>query len=217
MKQQIENTKQQLEEVIKKILSENKGLPLDKLNGDLLERALRTMNFQLKQSLGREEITSASDTNVLTEKDAETINEIMRSETASLIADEVLKITKCNCCDEEDEHIFKDDRSTTRISRHCSGCGKHQTIAGALLKSKEWDKWYKYASENMLFDVDETLTVDAMSDEHWNSFMKFLNNEVLKVVVEKINSLGKGLPILEGDVWMGGFLGAKNDILELLK
>jgi hypothetical protein len=113
-------------------------------------------------------------------------NQALSQIDTSLIADEVLKITKCNCCDEEDEHIFKDDRSTTRISRPCSGCGKHQTIAGALLKSKEWEKWYKYASENMLFDVDETLTVDAMSDEHWNSFMKFLADEVLKVVVEKI-------------------------------
>lgn len=88
----MENIKEQLEQVIKKILSENKGLPLDKLDGDLLERALGTMNFQLKQSLGREEITSASDTNVLTEKDVEVINEIMLIEKASLIAYEVLKV-----------------------------------------------------------------------------------------------------------------------------
>lgn len=109
-------------------------------------------------------------------------NDCLSQINTSLIADELLKITKCDCCDEKDEHIFPDDRSTTRISRPCGGCGKHQTIAGALLKSKEWEKWYKYASENMLFDVDETLTVDAMSDEHWNSFIKFLNDEVLKVV-----------------------------------
>jgi len=155
----------------------------------------------------------------------EGFNQALSQINPSLIADEVLKITKCDCCDEKDEHIFKDDRSTTRISRPCSGCGKHQTIAGALLKSKEWEKWYKYASENMLFDVDETLTVDAMSDEHWNSFMKFLNDEILKVVVEiAINWAKERREMIdnheycknEGERWENGYDCAMYDILQLL-
>ena len=72
----------------------------------------------------------------------------------------------------EDKYIFQDDHSTTRIARYTSCCGGyHQTIAGALLKSKWWDKWYDYASKNMLYDVDKTLTVDAMSDEHFKDFI----------------------------------------------
>lgn len=152
--------KQQIENIIKKNLPEKKEKVY---RSDGKTELFITSNFHFNQALSQIPI--------------------------SLIADEVLKITKCDCCDEKDEHIFPDDRSTTRISRPCGGCGKHQTIAGALLKSKEWEKWYKYASENMLFDVDETLTVDAMSDEHWNSFMKFLNDEVLKVVIRKIEEI----------------------------
>lgn len=74
------------------------------------------------------------------------------------------------------EHIIPDDDSTTIISRPCSGCGKHQTIAGALLGSAEWKLWYDHASKNMLYDVDETLTIDAMSDEHFRDFIKFVKN-----------------------------------------
>ena len=71
-------------------------------------------------------------------------------------------------------------------------------------------------------DVETCISKDAMTCKGFNQALSQINtsliaDEVLKVVVEKINSLGKGLPILEGDVWMGGFLGAKNDILELLK
>jgi len=81
---------------------------------------------------------------------------------------------KCEDCDPKDEHIIPEDKSTTRISRPCVGCGKHQTIAGALLKSNYWNEWYKHASKNMLFDVDETLTVDAMSDAHFDSFINII-------------------------------------------
>lgn len=75
----------------------------------------------------------------------------------------------------KDKHINPDDDSTTRIARATSCCdGYHQTIAGALLKSPEWREWYKYASENMLFDVDETQEVDAMSDNHFKTFIEFI-------------------------------------------
>ena len=92
---------------------------------------------------------------------------------------------KCQDCSLEDKHICPDDRSTTRISRHCAG-EDIQTIAGTLLKSKEWKEWYKYASKNMLFDVDETETVDMMSDGHFNSFIKFTKSKVRTELLEEI-------------------------------
>lgn len=76
--------------------------------------------------------------------------------------------------EQTEEHIIPEDESTTILSRTCSGCERHQSIAGALLRSKEWRAWYKYASENMLYDVDETLTIDVMSDNHWNDFIRFI-------------------------------------------
>ena len=75
----------------------------------------------------------------------------------------------------KDIHIIPEDESTTLLKRATECCGGyHQTIAGALLGSPEWQKWYKHASENMLYDVDETLTIDAMSDEHFADFIKFI-------------------------------------------
>jgi hypothetical protein len=94
---------------------------------------------------------------------------------------------KCEDCSPEDKHICPTDRSTTRISRHCAG-EDIQTIAGTLLKSKEWKEWYKYASENMLFDVDETETVDMMSDGHFNSFIEFTKSKVRTELLEEIKN-----------------------------
>lgn len=75
--------------------------------------------------------------------------------------------------DDKDEFIDPKDPSTTRISRPCIGCGKHQTIAGALLNSPQWKAWYEHAGRQMLYDVDETMMIDAMSDQHFQDFMSF--------------------------------------------
>lgn len=85
-----------------------------------------------------------------------------------------------------EEHIIPEDDSTTIISRPCSGCGKHQTIAVALLNSKYWKDWYNYASENMLYDVDETFTIDAMSDNHFDDFIKFIISQHNELLIKKI-------------------------------
>ena len=68
-------------------------------------------------------------------------------------------------------HIISSDKSTTIISRNGG-----QTIAGALLKSKHWRKWYKHAQDNFLYEVDETATLDMMSDGHFEDFIEYLIN-----------------------------------------
>jgi len=75
----------------------------------------------------------------------------------------------------KDKHIIPSDSSSTRLARATKCCGgSHQTIAGALLSSPQWDKWYEHASMNMLFDVDETVIIDAMSDRHFQAFLDFI-------------------------------------------
>lgn len=75
----------------------------------------------------------------------------------------------------KDTHINPKDPSTTRLARGTNCCGgSHQTIAGAILKSKEWEAWHHHATKNLLFDVDETQEVDAMSDAHWSAFVNFI-------------------------------------------
>ena len=67
------------------------------------------------------------------------------------------------------------DKSSTILKRATKCCGGyHQTIAGALLGSKEWGLWYKHASKKMLYDVDETQEIDAMSDNHFQDFIRFI-------------------------------------------
>ena len=107
----------------------------------------------------------------------------------------------CPDCDPKDEHIDPKDSSTTRISRPCSGCGKHQTIAGALLKSGQWKKWYDNASKNMIFDVDETEMIDAMSDEHFQEFMKFSSQDTIGGVKERLGDDFGNLIFRKDGMW----------------
>lgn len=81
----------------------------------------------------------------------------------------------------EHKYLNQADKSTTRIAKYTGCCGGyHQTIAGALLKSKEWEEWYDYAGKNMLFDVAETHETDAMSDNHCKAFIEFIKQQAKK-------------------------------------
>lgn len=78
-----------------------------------------------------------------------------------------------------DIYINPNDDSTTVLARATECCGgHHQTIAGALLGSKEWGAWYEYASKNMLYDVDETQELGDMGDKHFNAFIEFVKNNI---------------------------------------
>ena len=55
----------------------------------------------------------------------------------------------------------------------CKGCGTHDSIWKTLVTSKSWKKWYKHASENMLYDVDECQELGIISAKHFNDFIKF--------------------------------------------
>lgn len=71
-------------------------------------------------------------------------------------------------------YINPDDKTTTLLQRGTTCCGgHHQTIAGAVLNSPQWHNWYAHASKEMLFDVDETLEGDAMSDKHFQAFLAY--------------------------------------------
>lgn len=81
----------------------------------------------------------------------------------------------------KDIYIDPEDDSTTRIARATECCeGHHQTIAGALLGSFQWRLWEKEVSRRLhekdmkeVYDVDECAIIDAMSNEHFQSFLSF--------------------------------------------
>lgn len=65
-------------------------------------------------------------------------------------------------------------------NKDCSayGCsdGIHNSWWKSIMATEEWKLWYKHASENMLFDVDECEACGWMSEEHAREFMKFVRN-----------------------------------------
>lgn len=54
---------------------------------------------------------------------------------------------------------------------------KHAKIAGALLRSHEWEVWVKKNEKEPMFDVEETRELGIMSDKHWNAFVEFIRNQ----------------------------------------
>lgn len=102
---------------------------------------------------------------------------------ASEHASKKLLISSANMKKTKDIFIDPDDNSTTRIARATECCGGyHQTIAGALLMSKEWKLWCKEVSRRIhegkwkeeVYDTDECESIDVMSDQHFASFCKFI-------------------------------------------
>ena len=81
------------------------------------------------------------------------------------------------------------DTSTTRLARATNCCGgSHQTIAGAILRSPQWQLWKEEVARRMeeqadrtigaplegVWDVDECEMCDAMSSEHFQDFLMFI-------------------------------------------
>ena len=80
----------------------------------------------------------------------------------------------------KDIYIVPEDSTSTRIAIPCAGCGFHQTIAGAILRSPQWQLWKEEVSRRMgveplegVYDVDECEMCDAMSQEHFQDFLNF--------------------------------------------
>jgi len=86
----------------------------------------------------------------------------------------------------KDIHFDPSDDTTTKLARATTCCdGYHQTIAGAMLGSEEWQAWYEYASERMLFDVDETQEVDHMTGHHFAGFAAYMKKAELQKILEE--------------------------------
>lgn len=122
-----------------------------------------------------------------------------------------VKKERKNNSQNQDKYINPNDDSTTRIARATSCCGGyHQTIAGALLKTKEWEDWYEHASKNMLFDVAETTELDAMSDEHMRAFLDFILQSQRQMMIKEVERL-------EENEWNEDKCKALQEVLNLLQ
>ena len=59
---------------------------------------------------------------------------------------------------------------------HCSD-GAHPSWWNSISRTPQWEAWYKYASKNMLYDVDECLECGWMSEQHAKDFMEFIDKQ----------------------------------------
>ena len=78
-------------------------------------------------------------------------------------------------CECEKEHAWAKDASVY----NCSD-GTHNSWWISITHTPQWAAWYKYASENMLYDVDESQECGWMSDEHAKDFLDWVAKEYEK-------------------------------------
>lgn len=110
---------QQQSEEFDKLLADE-TLPISDLSGELLERAIGTMNYQLKVSLGREPITSPNDAILLTDEDVKQINKIIKDKLKSHNRLSIIKVMKALAdeleeekCDERKVKVFGEYEART--------------------------------------------------------------------------------------------------------
>lgn len=75
---------------------------------------------------------------------------------------------------------------------HCTD-GDHPSWWVSIAGTKQWKEWYKYASKNMLYDVDECVECGWMSEQHAQDFLNYIESrtkqDTVKEVMEKIFDL----------------------------
>ena len=59
---------------------------------------------------------------------------------------------------------------------HCSD-GEHPSWWLSIVKTPQWEAWYKHASKNMLYDVDECQECGWMSEAHAKDFLAFIYSQ----------------------------------------
>ena len=78
---------------------------------------------------------------------------------------------------------------------NCSD-GAHNSWWISIANTPEWQAWYKHASQNMLYDVDECQECGWMSEAHARDFMEFTKQETLRTYKEELR--GKVMEIKKG-------------------
>ena len=70
---------------------------------------------------------------------------------------------------------------------------KHPTFYGAILKSPQWQEWYKEQQRRFhepiteaVFDIDESEGIGAIGDNHLQEFFKFIVSQYKKSLVEDL-------------------------------
>lgn len=84
------------------------------------------------------------------------------------------------------QEVFE-EKGLHRYWEPCAGCKDgHPSIWKTLVESPQWKAWYEHASKNMLYDVDESQELGAMSTKHFQDFMGFNSQEAEKKVLEDL-------------------------------
>lgn len=53
---------------------------------------------------------------------------------------------------------------------------ENPTYYETIVRSDIWKEWTKYAEDNLLFDMPESIECGWLSDRHWETFIKWVKN-----------------------------------------
>lgn len=114
--------------------------------------------------------------------------------------------------------------------KFCSGCGYHDSIWKTVVKSPQWERWYKFQQgENQTYDTDECQELGIIGEKHFQDFIFFLMKEKREELVKISEKLEKGESdgwnwffknggnCGPGDDWASGYNQALTDIAEKVK
>lgn len=99
------------------------------------------------------------------------------------------------------------DEAFTAMDQGATCCkDKHQTFYGAIIKSPQWQAWYKEQTKRFselklnkknnkydgepTFDIDESVGIGAIGDRHLAEFFKFVGQEAYDKGFEKGVAIG---------------------------
>lgn len=54
---------------------------------------------------------------------------------------------------------------------------ENPTYYETIVKSDIWKEWTKYAQDNLLFDMPESIECGWLSNKHWEEFIKWVRNK----------------------------------------
>jgi hypothetical protein len=102
------------------------------------------------------------------------------------------KIEWNKCFNKNIDFAFDDGNPFTAINQGFPYGDKFQTFYGAITKSSQWKNWYKeqmkrfregqikknqFVTKKPVFDIDESIGIGSISDEHLQEFFKFIKEQ----------------------------------------
>lgn len=133
---------------------------------------------------------------------------------SGIVKGEEVGINYCDCSRGKDlQEMFTraEEEAYTAMNQGATCCkDKHQTFYGAIIKSPQWQAWYKEQTKRFgelklnkktnkyegepTFDIDESVGIGAIGDRHLQEFFRFIEKEAREQVIGEITEILRNCP-----------------------